>query len=173
MKKWHILWCRLGKLAGPTRLKRALDGPRRKSAKVEFWIKAVFNTIIQNREEYLTKDYLVLVEPFIVLSWTLNNIPVQILKDDGYNKNIESKQLLNRNLHLFQLISRKCMIQHSEKHTNELTAWIVFNKTLRTVFRTNNTNWLVSDRSYDVLLGAPWHVEYRPTGLCESNCQCE
>lgn len=40
---------------------------------------------------------------------------------------------------------------------------MILNETLRTGSDTYKTNWLVSNCRYDVLLGIPWHVKFKPT----------
>lgn len=93
----------------------------------------------------------------IVLKRTLNNLPAKILKANGCNKNIKSKRLVNRNWNVFKLVKRKCIVQHSKEDANELITEMILNGSLGIGSQTYETNWMVSDCMYGVLMEMPWN----------------
>lgn len=133
------------------------------STAVEFRRMTESDTIVQNQKENIPSDDPIPVEPLLVLNGTLNSLPVQLLKDDGCNTNIVSKRLVNRNRYFFRLAKKSCVIQHSKEYANEITTDMILNGTVKIESHTFRTNWLVPDCRYDVLLGMPWHVKFKPT----------
>lgn len=97
-----------------------------------------------------------------MLSGTLNDVPVRVLKDDGCNTNVVSNRFVERNRHCLTLVKRRCMVKHSQKGSDEVSTEAVLDGTLKIGGHTYKSNWVVSNCRYDVLLGMPWHVSYNP-----------
>lgn len=98
-------------------------------------------------------------EPLLVLNGALNNVPLRVLKDDGWYTNTLSTTLVKQSLQHFNLVKRKSIKQHSKKDLVETSSNIILNVALKIGSHTYATNWVVSDFRYGVLLGMPWHVK--------------
>lgn len=92
----------------------------RKSDEFEFWRKAVFNSIVLNRKEFVKTYDSIPFELFMVLKEVLSVLLVQVMEADECNMNIVSNRLLNRNRYPQKLVSQKRVIQHSKNDANEL-----------------------------------------------------
>lgn len=102
------------------------------------------------------------VESLLVLQGELVCRKVAVLKDDGCNTNVISKDFATRNAHLFDIRDCDIPVSHSKKDTTEVATQIILQGKLRIGGHVYVSNWAVADCRYDVLLGMPWHVEVQP-----------
>ena len=112
----------------------------------------------QFNSQYTRESKEVPTKPLIVLEGTLNGREAKILKDDGCNTNLVSKEFLAKNRNLFRIANTRTSIQHSKKGLGERASEMILNGKLQIGSHIYNSNFLVGDCRYDVLLGMPWHV---------------
>ena len=58
-------------------------------------------------------------------------------------------------------------VKHSSKSSIKSSEYIVLEETLTFERHSYNSNWLVSNCRYDVLLGIPWHIAHSPDINCK------
>ncbi len=101
------------------------------------------------------------VEKLFVVSGKLNEIPVQVLLDDGCNTNIISKYVLGKHRSSFDIVQRSIQISHSDKHHSEKSEEIICNAPVEIEESAYESNFVVANCRYDVLLRMPWHKKSR------------
>lgn len=102
------------------------------------------------------------VEPLLVIEGLMNGKPVRILKDDGCNTNVISKEFYAAHPDLFEARETSVVVSHSQRGSAETSTHVVMNGVLQMGAHRYQSNWAVADSRYDVLLGMPWHVECKP-----------
>lgn len=117
---------------------------------------------VQFNGQYIHDDKEVPIKPLIVLEGTINGKNVRMLKDDGCNTNLVSKEFLKRNRRLFKVISTITSIQHSMQGSGERASEMILSGTIQIGSHVYTSNFLVGSCRYDVLLGMPWHVANNP-----------
>ncbi len=98
----------------------------------------------------------------MVLEGSLNGKRVRVLKDDGCNTNVVSREFLKNNSELFEVFQRHVELMHSEDNTVETASEVLLGAELRIGTHVYSSNWVVESCRYDVLLGMPWHVANNP-----------
>ena len=68
-----------------------------------------------------------------------------------------------RSRDIFEVCQENVTFQDSRKGTKEEASEVILNGTLRLGAHTYNSNWIVTNCRYDVLLGMPWHVARNPS----------
>ena len=117
---------------------------------------------VQFNGQYIHDDKEVPIDPLIVLEGTINGQKARMLKDDGCNTNLVSKEFLQRNRRLFKVIRTRTSIQHSMQGSGERASEMILNGTIKIGSHVYTSNFLVGSCRYDVLLGMPWHVANNP-----------
>ena len=95
----------------------------------------------------------------------MNGLSVRVLKDDGCNTNVVSKEFLAkyRSRNIFEVCQVNVTVEYSQKGTKEEASEVRLNGTLRLGAHTYTSNWIVANFRYDVLLGMLWHVAHNPS----------
>ena len=102
------------------------------------------------------------IATLIFLDGCLNGIPVRVLKDDGCNTNVISKEFFNFHADCFDVIEKRVEIYHSNRQNTEMATQIVVNARLSCGEHVYRSNFTVANCRYDVLLGMSWHVDCKP-----------
>ena len=102
------------------------------------------------------------IATLIVLDGCLNGIPVRVLKNDGCNTNVISKEFFNFHADCFDVIEKRVEISHSNRENTEIATQIVVNARLSCEEHVYRSNFTVANCRYDVLLGMPCHVDCKP-----------
>lgn len=102
------------------------------------------------------------ISPLTVLQGILGGEEVNILKDDGCNTNVISRDFANKHRANLDIRECKLSISHSNKFMDEEANEIVYNTTLKIGGTEYTSNWAISDIHYDVILGMPWHIQVEP-----------
>ena len=102
------------------------------------------------------------VENLLVIDGFLNGKMVKILKDDGCNTNVISRDFVATNKDIFHTLDTKTTAAHSKKGSHEEATQVVVDGVLNMGSHKYRSNWAVADCRYDVLLGMPWHVRHNP-----------
>jgi len=102
------------------------------------------------------------MDPLVVLNGTLNGVRARVLKDDGCNTNVVSKEFFEKNIRHFQFVEEDIRICHSKKNADERSNRVIVDGILKIGKHKYRSNWIVADAQYDVLLGMPWHVAHNP-----------
>ena len=105
---------------------------------------------------------LIPVESLLVLDGELGVRKVSILKDDGCNTDVVSRDFAHRNAHLFDLMQCSIPVSHSKKDTSELATQVIVRRNLQIGTHQYLSNWAVADCRYDVSLGMPWYIQAKP-----------
>ena len=103
------------------------------------------------------------ITDLFVLEGSMNGIRVDVLKDDGCNTNVISREFAKRNEHRLRFVSRKMSVAHSSKNTDEVATRVAVGATLMIGRHEYKSNWIITDARYDVILGMPWHKQCNPT----------
>lgn len=98
----------------------------------------------------------------IVLRGMLAGQQVRVLKDDGCNTNVISKEFFAKNANLLTVSRTNTCISHSKQGITEQSTHLIRNATLHLGEHAYTSNWAVADSRYDVMLGMPWHAEVNP-----------
>lgn len=83
---------------------------------------------------------------------------VSILKGDGCNTGIVSKEFVRWNEHICEMKNKKMTIKHSEKQRDEHSNELFTNGTLELESHRYICNWITANSRYDVIIGMPGHV---------------
>ena len=102
------------------------------------------------------------VEELIVLDGSLEGRRVQVLKDDGCNTNVLSREFFEKNKNRLKWRECDVEVRHSKQDSVEKSSEVVIGATLIIEKHVYKSNWLVANCRYDVLLGIPWHVSNNP-----------
>ena len=103
------------------------------------------------------------VKPLIVFGGTANGIDATILKDDGCNTNVISKDFYEKYAKAFQEESLQGVrIQHSNKGSREDSELVLKNVLIKISKQSYISNFVAAECRYDVILGTPWHVACSP-----------
>ena len=123
------------------------------------------NATNRSRDKNIPTQEPIPVERLLVLSGTMNGLSVKVLKDDGCNTNVVSREFLAkyRSRNIFEVCQGYVRVQHSQKETKEEASEVILNGTLRLGAHTYTSSWIVANCRYDVLLGMPWHVAHNPS----------
>ena len=118
--------------------------------------------MIRSRDENIPTEGPILVERLLVPSRTMNGLSVKVLKDDGCNTNVVSKEFLTkyRSGSIFEVCQENVTVVPPQKETKEEALEVILNGTLRLGAHTYNSNWIVANCQYAVLLGLPCHVAH-------------
>ena len=114
------------------------------------------NAMIRSRDENIPTEEPIPAERLLVLSGIMNGLSVKVLKDDGCT-NVVSREFpaKYRSRNIFELCQENVTVQNSQKGTREEASEVILNGTLRLGAHTYNSNWIVDNCRYDVLLGMP------------------
>ena len=107
-------------------------------------------------------DETIPVRKLIVLEGSINEEPARILKDDGCNTNVASKEFFLRHRELFETRDENTDVTHSNKNNSEISNEIVLNGLIQCGSHRYRSNFAVANCRYDVLLGMPWHTDVQP-----------
>ena len=102
------------------------------------------------------------VKPLIVFEGKMHGVAAQILKDDGCNTNVVSKDFVQKHSHLFNIEDTAITVTHSKRDSIEMASQVIIRGTICIGSHSYCSNWAVADCRYDVLLGMPWHVATKP-----------
>ena len=102
------------------------------------------------------------VEDLIVLDGLLEGKKVSVLKDDGCNTNVVSRDFFEKNRGLFKWKECDVEVRHSKSGSVENSSEVILGGTLIIGKHSYKSNWLVANCRYEVLLGMPWHVAHNP-----------
>ena len=91
------------------------------------------NAMIRSRDDNIPMEEPIPVERLLVLSSTMNGLSVKVLKDDGCNTNVVSREFLAkyRNRNIFEVCQEDVTVQPSQKGTKEEASEVILNRTLR------------------------------------------
>lgn len=82
-----------------------------------------------------------------------------ILKDDGCNTKVISRDFTNKRRHKLDIRDFKLAICHSHKSMEEYATEIVLNTALKIGRTKYNSNWAISTVLYEVVLVILWHEQ--------------
>lgn len=119
-------------------------------------------TDVETNTAQSTTDGIIPVEDLIIFEGEMHGQVVEILKDDGRNTNVVSKDCARRNAHLFQLEEADLIITHSKRNSEEKSGQVIVQAEVKVGLHSYTSNWAVVDCRCDVLLGMPWHKENKP-----------
>lgn len=108
-----------------------------------------------------TED-IVPVEELIVLNGALDGRKVKVLKDDGCNTNVVSRNFFEKNKSSFKWKRCNVEVRHSKQDSVERSSEVIMGATLVIAEHSYKSNWLIANCRYDVLLGMPWHIANNP-----------
>ena len=91
------------------------------------------NAMIRSRDENIPAEEPIPVELLLVLSGAMNGLSVKVLKDNGCNTNVVSREFLAkyRSRNIFELSQKNVTVEHSQKGTKEEASEVILNGTLR------------------------------------------
>ena len=118
------------------------------------------NTTVRNSCD---KNRLVPLEDLFVLDGSLEGKRVKVLKDDGCNTNVVSHEFFQKNRKFFRWKSCNVEVKHSKSGSLENSTQVIQGATLKVGSHVYQSNWLVANCRYDILLGMPWHVSQNPS----------
>lgn len=92
---------------------------------------------------------------------SLEGVNVSVLKDDGCNSNMISKDFVQHHKHLLGRKIRQAdmWIRNSKAGTRERSGLSLENGHIAIQDHSYSSGWVVGDSRYDVTLGMPWHVQ--------------
>ena len=102
------------------------------------------------------------LEDLILLDGSLEGKRVRVLKDDGCNTNVVSRDFFRRNKKHLKFEECDVQVKHSNIDSIENSSTVILGATLKIGKHSYKSNWLVANCRYDVLLGMPWHVANNP-----------
>lgn len=120
------------------------------------------NTTCRNGSNDIPIDEPIPMDDLIVLEGFLDGKRVRVLKDDGCNTNVVSREFFNKNRKNFKWKNCNVEVSHSQKGSVENSSKSIIGATLRIGKHLYKSNWLVANCRYDLLLGMPWHVAHNP-----------
>ncbi len=120
------------------------------------------NTTLREKGENISIDDPIPMDVLMVLNGKLEGRRVKVLKDDGCNTNVVSKEFFKRNRKYFNVKKCNVEVSHSQKGSVENSSQAIIGATLQIGKHSYKSNWLVANCRYDVLLGMPWHVAHNP-----------
>lgn len=97
------------------------------------------------------------VDCLIVLKGSLAGISVKVLKDDGCNTNIISRQFATKHASAFNIQPTRVPIAHSKQTSSKIATKVVLDATVSIGKHDYSSNFFVADCRYDGLLGMPWN----------------
>lgn len=92
----------------------------------------------------------------------LSGHQIILLKDDGCNTNVISRNFVQRNRKHLHIQNSDSKIIHSNRDFVEESIEVVINATIQIGYHKYSSNWAVASCRYDVLLGTPWHHDMNP-----------
>ena len=119
---------------------------------------ATFHTPCKN----LATKEIVPVKELMILDGSLNGKRVRVLKDDGCNTNVVSRDFFEINKGKLKWKKCEVEVRHSKHNSVERSSEVIVGATLVINGHVYKSNWLVANCRYDVLLGMPWHVSSNP-----------
>ena len=135
----------------------------RQDVKKSLSANAETNTTIRAKSEDIPIEGPIPMNDLMVLDGSLEGKRVRVLKDDGCNTNVVSREFFRKNRGLFNYDKCDVEVKHSDKNSNEKASKVILGATLRIGKHKYKSNWLVANCRYDVLLGMPWHVANNPS----------
>ena len=98
--------------------------------------------MIRSRDDNIPTERPILVERLLVLRGTMNSLSLKVLKDDGCNTNVVSREFLAkfRSRNIFEVFLENVTVQHSQKGTTENASEVILNGTLRLGAHTYTSN---------------------------------
>ena len=81
----------------------------------------------------------------MVLKGEMEGCSVAVLKDDGCNTNVVSKEFVNHNPHLFDLRRCNISVTHCKKDSSEHADQLILSRKLCIGSHTYVSNWAVAD----------------------------
>lgn len=100
------------------------------------------------------------IKEYVAMYGTVAGRQVTILKDYEYNTNVMSKTFVHMHNGLFRIYRANMKINLSGKSFTEITGEVVVSEMVQKEDYTYKSNLIVSNCSYDILLGMPWNVEH-------------
>eukprot|EP00171_Calliarthron_tuberculosum_P016982 IDg16982t1 len=107
-------------------------------------------------------DETVPVDRLIVFEGLFEGKEVSVLKDDGCNTNIVSREFARRYYDSFRVNKVDTIVTHSKRGSTEKATDIVMDAEIKIERHKYRSNWVVADCRYDVMLGMPWHRAVLP-----------
>ena len=99
----------------------------------------------------------------IVFGGTANRIEATILKDDGCNTNVISRDFYHKYATAFNAETIEGVkIQHSSRSSSENANTVLKNVNIAICNHRYISDFLVADSRYDIILGTLWHIERSP-----------
>lgn len=86
-----------------------------------------------------------------------------VLKDDGCNTNVVSKEFYKRNASYLNTRKSRMLISRSEKSNTVKVNMIILDTEIKIDEHRYRSNWDIAKCRYDALLGIPWHVDVAPS----------
>lgn len=114
---------------------------------------------IGNQEGFRLPD--VPCAPLLVFQGTFQGNYAKILKDDGCNTNVVSRDFIEQHRNNLRLSPKLMNITHSKGDSNEISMECL-QGTVQIGDYKYTSQWFVADYHYDVLLGMPWNVQAKP-----------
>ena len=90
----------------------------------------------------MSTDATIPVAPLIIIEGRLKGVTVHVLKDDGCNTNVISKEFFAAHPNLFETRELPVVVSHSKKGTTEISNTIIPNATLE--MGSHQIGWLQS-----------------------------
>ncbi len=113
------------------------------------------NKTCRNGRKGIPIDEPIPMDDLIVLEGLLDGEKVNVLKDDGCNTNVVSREFFNENRKFFKWKNCNVEVCHSRKGSVENSSKSILGATLKIGKHFYKSNWLVANCRYDVLLGMP------------------
>jgi hypothetical protein len=108
------------------------------------------------------RDDSIPMNPLFLMNGTLYERNFRIVKDDGYNNNVVSKQFVQKNAGAFKKMCRNVTVNHSAENKVEQATQVLLKGKLKIWKHEFVSNFFVVNFCYDALLGVPWHVAQDP-----------
>lgn len=101
-------------------------------------------------------------KPLITFDGTIGGKKITVLKDDGCNTNVLSKDFVQKHRDLLNIRREDTIISHSDKRYTESSSEIIVDAEIEIGAHRYRSNWVVANCRYDMLLGMPWHEFTNP-----------
>lgn len=102
------------------------------------------------------------VSDLMTMRGMLHGREVTILKEDGSNSNVISKDIIKKYVYQLDTRDAEVNISHLKKDTGAKETSVVVGATIQIGDHWYTSHWVVSNLRYDILLGMPWHQEMKP-----------
>lgn len=91
------------------------------------------------------------IHPLFVLYDMIHGQQCKILKDDGYNTNIVSRDFIRRNEKYFKIINQKPSIEHSNEDSSEQITGVVVDAIVQIGKHQYQSSWAIFNCRYDLI----------------------